>query len=177
MYGERQDEMRKWLEEQGVVSCDGGEYRPLILSCIGEVGAIFPDLIDVISDIYIYDQLEQQYEDGRTSDAIFWYHTTEDGVILFAVGISIAAAADGEEYLLMCILHELAHLEMVLESKWEDENIHSMTFHRTLDGFIEKHNRETNRAIENDYYGLEEIERVDSNGFVLIQNSTHNRKK
>lgn len=176
-YGDRQNEMIDWLKSQGVVPCDGGKYRPLILSCIGEVAAVYPDLFDVISDVYIYNQWEQECEIGRTSDAICWFHTTEDGVILFAIAISTSAASVGENYLLMCILHELTHSEMILESKWDEENIHSMTFHRILDGFIEKHNRETGRHIVNDYYGLEETERADSKGFTLTQSKTHDRKK
>ncbi|WP_458398195.1 hypothetical protein [Anaerotignum sp.] len=172
-YGEKQNEMIEWLANQGVVPCDGGTDCPLILSCIGEVATVFPDLFDSLSDCYFYRQEEQQYEGGTTDDAVFWYHTPSDGVTLYAIGLSTVAAAEGENYLLLCLLHELAHLKNLIEN---GQSSHRASFHGVLNELIRKFNESTGRNIENDFNGLQM--RHDSKAWVLPNNiPTQTRKQ
>ncbi|MGN1230560.1 MAG: hypothetical protein ACI4TP_01550 [Anaerotignum sp.] len=174
-FGTRGKEMEEWLLSQGVVFSDDWRTFQRIKRCFGETATFFPELFDKISVLYVYDQNEQRYSDGKTADAIFWYYGTPDYDVLFAVGISTTAASLGERYTLLCVLHELSHLKMMLEGKVEEGDGHSSTFHHVLDNMISKFNKATGRNIENDYFGLNE--RSDSNSFILSLNNTRNRKK
>ena len=171
-YGDKQNIMRDWLKSQGVVFSEGGEYRPLIVACIGETATIFPDLFDRLADCYIYDQGEQQYADGKKNDAVMWYHTPPNESTMYAIGISIAAAAEGESYLLLCILHELAHVENVIDCGKSD---HTSRFHHCLNDLIEKFNKATGRSIENDLDGLQM--RYDSRAWTLPENIPQESRK
>lgn len=161
-FGIREKEMRQWLEEQGVVFGNNWWTYPHIKACFGECAAVFPDLFDHISLLYVYNQSQQQYEGGTTDDAVFWYYTTPDNAVLYAIGVSTAAAAEGEKYLLLCILHELAHMKNLIES---GNSNHRIFFHTVLDNLIRKFNEATGRNIENDFNGLEM--RHDSKTWIL----------
>lgn len=154
-FGTRDSEMRQWLEEQGVVFGNNWWTYPHIKACFGECAAVFPELFDQISVLYVYNQQAQIDEDLKNSDAIFWFYSAPDRVMLFAIGISTAAAAQGEEYTLLCVIHELAHMKTLLEGKREGKNGHSTAFHANLDDLISKFNAETGRNIMNDYDGLQ----------------------
>lgn len=76
---------------------------------------------------------------------------TSDVGALFAIGISVEVLeCDSAEYMVLCFLHELAH---VLSSDLKVE--HGAVYHAILDGLIERFNDETGFCVQNDYEGMD----------------------
>lgn len=101
-----------------------------------------------LSLVYVYDQREQPESispnDGYSSVS----ERQTDGRRVASIGISIQALHRGDEYAVMVLLHELAH---ILRSYPVD---HGQEFHQTLDKLIVRYNVATGAKIENDYFGL-----------------------
>lgn len=161
IYGTHSEEITSFLKQEGVIFGTSEQYREIITKCCAEVAAAFPELFDELSTLFFYDQDKQQHSDMQQSNAVFWYHTLpESRLILFAIGISSEAAAEGEEFVFLCLLHELAHMNHLIQTGSTD---HSLQFHNILDSLICKFNEFTGRSVENDYFGLNEpLQRYDS---------------
>lgn len=154
--------MLEYLKTQGVVFHSDKQILKLIQEYFAEVSAIFPEISKNLSVVFCYDQSEQNEKAMQNSDAIFWYHTPCGEETIYAIGISVSAIAQGKEYTLLCILHEIAHMYDFRNGR------HGIAFHSCLDNLIYRFNSATGKSIKNDYFGLEV--RHDSRAYILPDN-------
>ena len=159
LYSRNPAVIRKYIEDQGVIFCYDVSCIDQIKRCFAKIGQIFPELTNQISLFFCYDQAEQTEADSKESDSIIWFHTPPYSNTLLAIGVSVAAVSQGEDYLFLCLLHELAHMRNISRGK------HDSVFHVYLDELISCFNAATGKNIKNDYHGLEF--RYDSSHYTL----------
>lgn len=135
----------KWIKTKGVVVYKNEEAKKRMAEYIAPVGAVFPELAQKLSGVYVYKSAEQK-GDAFGTDGISWRDETSDVGTLYAIGISTDALDAGPEYCAFVFLHELCHVATGSD--------HTVAFHEELDRMIRTYNQETGAELENDYFDL-----------------------
>lgn len=97
----------RWIRRQGVVFYVGKRERAAAKAALRDMPKVFPKLVGQLCAIYIYRQKEQV---SSAYDGILWKDVTTNAGVLYAVGLSTEAIAQGPEYLQGLFVHELAHI-------------------------------------------------------------------
>ncbi len=136
----------RWIEQQGVVFYPGKREREIAKRYLRDLPVVFPELVGLLSAIYLYRQSEQATERLRKCDGIIWKDVTTDGNgTLYAVGLSVEAVEKGEAYVQFLFLHELAHIPAPCAP---DE--HGPQFRREMARLLDRFNRATGSTLEDE---------------------------
>lgn len=128
----------RWIESQGVVFYYGKPEREKAKEYMRAMPAVFPELVGMLSAVYLYRQSEQA--DG-SMDGILWRDVTRDGNgVLYAVGLSVEAVERGKEYTQFLFIHELAHILAPGE--------HEPPFQQIVAALLDRFNSETGSSLE-----------------------------
>lgn len=144
-FAQRRDRVLRWVQSAGAVFCYDEHEIQRLEKCVAPVLAVFPEIAENVSAIYVYKMADQPGVLSRP-DAINWIDITSDDGTHYAIGLSVEALAKGEAYTQLCFLHEYTHV--LVGGK------HSREFHDRLDDLIGRFNNCTGRHVKNDYYGL-----------------------
>nr|CRY98062.1 hypothetical protein [uncultured prokaryote] len=130
----------RWIRRQGVVFYVGRKERQTAKGYLQEMPRVFPALVDELSAIYLYRQSEQV--DSRF-DGILWKDVTTNAGVLYAVGLSVEAVAQGPQYLQRLFVHELAHILAPCAP-----GTHSTEFHVTYQKLLNQYDEATGSCLE-----------------------------
>lgn len=131
----------RWIQRQGVVFYLGKPEREAAKRYLRGMSRIFPELVGQLRAIYLYRQSEQV---NSAFDGILWKNVTTDGRgVLYAVGLSTEAVAQGPQYLQRLFIHELAHIIVPCAP-----GTHSAEFHVTYQKLLHQYDEATGSCLE-----------------------------
>jgi len=140
---------RDLLDNQGIIISTDMKLYEIARSAFQKIALAMPKLIlhSTLRLVYVYDQREQPNSHIiRTSDGFSSVsERLKDGKRVSSVGISKQALEYSEEYIILVLLHELAHVTV------NGQHNHDETFHCWLDYLIAEYNDFHGTQIINDY--------------------------
>lgn len=104
-----------------------------------------------VSSYYLF-KANTTGEDGKTKDGLTTWIDDKQGR-LYCIGIGTAALDKGPDYVLLVLLHELAHV-LIDKDRPGNHEEHDEAFHAMLDQLILAVNDFSGKNLKNDYYGL-----------------------
>ena len=142
----------KFVQDQGIIICFDPAEREFAKRTFAPITNVFlPDLLcSALSLVYVYDMDKQPPAVKKCDGYSSVSERQSDGQRVASVGISLQALHAGEDYAVLVFLHELTHILSGFPSE------HGTGFHAFLDRLIERYNRATGAAVQNDYFGLAE---------------------
>jgi len=148
---EEQKQARAFVEQQGLaINDDNTDYQRDLMRVYDEIYPLFCTQLEQVGFRYLYSWMQsaQKVERFRVCDGYSSFSTNiYTGARASSIGISCAAIARGHDYIVLVLLHELAHLLLPQEE-------HSEYFHYVLDDLIAQYNARFGSHVRNDYYGL-----------------------
>lgn len=142
------DTARRFVIEQGIVISNDPQYSEKARSAFTKIALALRDVLFVSSlrFVYVYDiDCQPAGIDTSHSDGYAKNHVNTNGRRISSIGISTQALDYSEDYAIMVLIHELAHVTV------KGYHDHDDVFYAWMDRLLKAYNDYHGTEIENDY--------------------------
>ena len=146
------------LRGEGIVLCDDPAPMSRLEMLMERVQTAIPgNILDGLHTLFAFRESEQP-ENLQGNDGWFWWFDSPYG-LFYAIGLSVETLEGDEDYCILVLLHEIAHLR--------SGQGHNASFSGCLDKLIAQYNRASGAHIVNDYTDIllpDSVVRMDAKG-------------